>query len=95
MKNRFNIICGLLSVLVFVLVFFSIFQIVSLTNETQLVQAYQEEINGVFEERESRKEVEEESLSLSFVEEYARARKFTNIKEVSYLTVTATEVVAR
>ncbi|GEM_PF-5157860 len=95
MKNGFNIICGLLSVLAFVLISFSIFQIVSLTNETQLVQAYQNEINGAFKERSNGKSSEEEPLSLRLVEEYAKEREFTNIKEVSYLTVTATEVVAR
>ncbi len=79
--------------LVITLALFVVFQIVNITEENNLAQKYQREIDSI--SGESFSAVSTNGLSLDEIKEEAKERGFTREGLVTYVEVSGTEVVVR
>ncbi len=95
MKNIFKISCAFSFSLIIVLTFSCVSQIINITQENYLAQECQKKINAISRESLYTPQGDEKILSLREIETMARERSFTHLGTVTYLKVSAPEVVVR
>ena len=85
----------LFSLLLLVSIFTYVFQVSALTQETYLIEDYQEKINSYSQESSSLEYKFLQSNSFFEVENIARELNFEEAQRVSYIEVTGSEVVVK